>query len=65
MTKSEILRLFDDDQYQLAKLLGITRQAVEQWPMDRDIPEKQYLKLRYELIPQAFRRDGSLKQVRT
>jgi len=63
MTKSEILTLFEN-QYELAETLGITRQAVEQWPADKDIPQKQYLRLRYELMPESFKKDGTLRQAR-
>jgi len=50
MTKREALEHFKT-QVQLAKALGITKQAVAQWPMDEEIPELRGLKLKYEIIP--------------
>lgn len=63
MTKTEILTLFDGPT-ELAQLLGITTQAVSQWKDDEPIPRVQYLRLRYELLPDAFKKDGTLKQIR-
>ena len=51
MTLSEILPLFDGRKSELAKALGISKQAVSGWPDDAPIPEKQELRLRYEIIP--------------
>lgn len=63
MTKREILTLFAN-QSELADLLGIRPQAVSQWGDDEPIPRAQYLRLRYELMPDAFKKDGTLKQAR-
>lgn len=54
MTKSELLALLSMRQSQLARLLGVSRSAVAQWPDDEPIPEKQELRLRYELRPELF-----------
>ena len=46
---------------ELAKALGYaSRHAVYMWDRD-NIPETPYMKLRYELKPEAFRADGSLR----
>lgn len=50
MTKTEALNLFDGSVTALAKALGITTQAISQWSEDQ-IPEKQELRIRYELLP--------------
>ncbi|KAF1045637.1 hypothetical protein [Xylophilus sp.] len=54
MTKSELLSRLCIRQSELARLLGVSRSAVAQWPDDQPIPEKQELKLRYELRPDVF-----------
>lgn len=54
MTKTEILRLLNLTQAQLARLLGLSRAAVAQWDADKPIPEKQEMRLRYKLRPDAF-----------
>lgn len=38
----------------LANLLGISRSAVNQWDDDKSIPERRWLKLRYEKAPHLF-----------
>lgn len=38
----------------LARALGIERQAISQWPDNKPIPEKQALKIRYQLRPECF-----------
>lgn len=55
MTKTEVIqRLGLKNSAELARLLNISRSAVAQWPEDAPIPEKQLLRLRYELRPEAF-----------
>jgi hypothetical protein len=55
MTKTEVIELLEmRSGAQLARLLGISRSAVAQWPDDQPIPEKQLLRLRYELRPDVF-----------
>lgn len=45
----------------LAKALGYTtRHAVYMWPKQGPIPEGPYLKLRYQLRPEAFDDTGSV-----
>lgn len=47
----------------LAAALGYaSRHAVYMWPKDSAIPNEPYLRLRYELKPERFNKDGSLKQ---
>lgn len=38
----------------LARALGIKRSAVNQWKDGEPIPERQALKLRYQLRPECF-----------
>lgn len=64
MTKTEALTLFDGPT-ELAKALDIKPQAVSQWEADRPIPRVHYMRLRYELMPEAFKKDGTLKQARS
>jgi hypothetical protein len=52
ITKKDAIGMFRNKN-RLAKALGITRQAVEKWP-DGPIPEKQALKIRYQLRPELF-----------
>lgn len=58
MTKTEALEIFNGSASRLAKALNITRQAVHQWPEEK-IPEKQELKIRYEVLP-SLRRDAAI-----
>ena len=53
ISKQEAVGMFRNKS-QLAKALGITRQAVEGWPDDKPIPEKQALRIRYQLRPDLF-----------
>jgi len=55
MKKTEALEIFNGSASRLAEALNITRQAVHQWPEEK-IPEKQELKIRYEVLP-SLRRD--------
>ena len=50
MTKREALKYFKTA-VQLAKVLGITKQAVNGWPMDGEIPELRSMQLKHEIIP--------------
>tara|TARA_R110000737_G_C14241898_1_gene424933 strand:+ start:103 stop:318 length:216 start_codon:yes stop_codon:yes gene_type:complete len=52
ITKNQAIQLYGS-QSKLAKALSITKGAVSQWP-EGPIPEKQALKLIYELKPDAF-----------
>lgn len=47
---------------QLAKALGITAAAIYQWPNERPIPHQQYLRIRYEIRPEAFTKSGEVKK---
>ena len=45
----------------LAEALGYSsRHAIYMWPKEGSIPEGAYLKLRYQLKPEAFDADGAL-----
>jgi len=52
ISKAEAIDLFGSRKA-LAEALQISIQAVGQWPDDK-IPEKQALKIRYTLKPEAF-----------
>jgi len=63
ITKEEAISLYSTPAA-LAKALGIQRQAVNGWEQGKPIPERQYLKLRYELKPERFTLAGKLKKGR-
>ena len=52
LTLEQILPYFSHRKAQLADALGISRQAISNWPMDQAIPEKHELKIRHELVPE-------------
>ena len=54
MTKRELLPHLSIKQADLARRLGISREAVSQWPLDKPIPEAKMLRIRYELFPEKF-----------
>ncbi len=54
MTKEEALALFNGNKSALARELGITPQAIHKWP-DGPIPELQWMKLHYEILPRMKR----------
>lgn len=51
MTLREALQHFDGKKVRLAEALGISKQAINKWPMDEAIPEHRELQLKYEVIP--------------
>lgn len=53
ITKKQAVRLFGS-QSEVARALGITRQAVWAWPDKGPIPEAPALKIRYQLRPEHF-----------
>jgi hypothetical protein len=60
ITKHEALALYGGSAEQLARALGYRgRQAVYMW--GDKVPEAAALKLRHEIKPEAFNRDGTLK----
>ncbi len=61
ITRPQAIALYDGSIVKLAAALGYSRQAVYLWPEDGPIPTAPYLMLRYQLKPEAFRKDGSLK----
>ena len=50
---NEVLPHFDGKKTELAKALGITKQAVSQWKGE-DVPTVYELRLRYEILPDVF-----------
>lgn len=59
ITKTQAVHLFGSVE-KLRAALGLkNRQAIYQWPEDR-IPEKHFLRIRYELRPEAFDEQGNL-----
>jgi hypothetical protein len=53
--------LYDGSAVKLAEALQYTsRHAIYMWPRDRPIPESAYLKLRYQLKPEAFDSEGKI-----
>jgi hypothetical protein len=61
ITRQQAINLFGSA-VELASALGYTsRHAIYMWPKSGDIPEAPYLKIRYQLKPDAFNADGSLK----
>ena len=60
---SDVLPFFSGNKAALARALGITRQAVNNWPDDAPIPAAQALKLRYEILPDELREPPSSQQV--
>lgn len=61
ISKQDAIDSFDGDVGALANALGITRSAVYLWRDDAPIPERQALRLRYELRPNVFGRRGKRK----
>lgn len=53
ISKEQAVALFGS-QAKLAKALGIFPAAVSQWKDGKPIPQKQALKIRYVLKPEAF-----------
>jgi DNA-binding transcriptional regulator YdaS (Cro superfamily) len=53
ITKEQAVEIFGS-QAELARALGIERSAVCQWKDGAPIPEKQELRIRYELRPELF-----------
>jgi len=53
ITKEQAVQIFGS-QAELARALGIERSAVCQWKDGAPIPEKQALRIRYELRPELF-----------
>lgn len=53
ITKEAAVAMFGS-QAELARALGIERSAVCQWKDNAPIPEKQELRIRYELRPELF-----------
>lgn len=62
ITREQAVALYGGSVAELAKGLGYTsRHAVYMWPKGEPIPEAAYLKLRYQLRPDAFDATGNLR----
>ncbi|HVI55457.1 MAG TPA: hypothetical protein VM621_10440 [Luteibacter sp.] len=60
ITKAQAIELFGTVE-KLRAALGLkNRQAIYQWPHDR-IPANHFLRIRYELRPEAFDENGNLR----
>lgn len=53
-TKADVLRKLKMNATELANLFSITRQAVDQWPVDGPLTANRWRELRYELRPDVF-----------
>ena len=63
ISREEALSLYDGSAVKLAEALGYTsRHAVYMWPKQGPIPNEPYLRLRYELKPERFNKDGSIRR---
>lgn len=62
--KEQALAAFGNNGSELARALGIKPSAVYQWPDGKPIPEKQALRLRYELRPELFGADADKPSAR-
>ena len=63
ITRQQALALYGGSAAKLAEALGYTsRHAVYMWPKEGCIPREPYLRIRYELKPEAFDVDGNLVQ---
>jgi DNA-binding XRE family transcriptional regulator len=58
ISKSQALAAYANSQADLARALGVSRQAVHKLP-DGPIPERWELKLRYELKPDVFAKQAA------
>jgi len=60
ITRAEAISLYGSA-IKLAEALGYTsRHAIYMWPKSGPIPQGPYLRLRYELRPDAFDKDGRI-----
>lgn len=61
ITRTQAVALYGGSVSDLAAALGYTsRHAVYMWKKDEPVPESAYLKLRYQLRPEAFDKNGKL-----
>lgn len=64
ITRQQAINLFGSA-VALAEALGYaSRHAIYMWPKTGHIPEGAYLKIRYQLKPEAFNADGSLRSAK-
>jgi len=61
ITRAQAVQLFGSVKA-LQTALGLkTHSAVYMWPEDAPIPDKHALRIQYELRPNAFKADGTLR----
>lgn len=60
ITRQQAIDLYGSAALLAEKLGYVSRHAVYMWPKDGPIPEGPYLKLRYQLKPEAFDSNGNL-----
>ena len=61
ITTNTLLKYFKN-RSEIARCLGITTQAVHQWPLDGPIPEMQEMRLKYELRPDIFEAESAQQE---
>ena len=62
ITKEEAIQLCGGRPSQLARALGVTPQAINDWAEGENIPHVRYMQLRYELYPTRFTSTGKLRK---
>ncbi|MFC4729499.1 hypothetical protein [Coralloluteibacterium thermophilus] len=60
ITRQQAIELFGSASALAEKLGYASRHAVYMWPKDGPIPSEPYLRIRYQLKPEAFDADGRL-----
>ena len=60
MKTHEVLPFFNGKKSELAKALGLSRAAITRW--GDTVPTLQYMRLRYEIMPEAFKKNGELRK---
>jgi len=62
LTRQQAIELFGSA-VKLAEALGYTsRHAVYMWPKEGPIPNEPFMRIRYQLKPEAFKADGTLRK---
>lgn len=64
ITRQEAISLYGSAIKLAAALKYKSRHAIYMWPKKGPIPDAPYMKLRYQLKPEAFTASGSLKKGR-
>jgi hypothetical protein len=60
ITRQQAIDLYEGSVIALATALDCTRHAIYMWPKVGHIPERPYMKIRYELKPEAFDAKGRI-----